>query len=126
MLADASFLFVVCQTGAERVLKAELARTSPDLRFAFSRPGFVTFKLPEGTRLATGFDLGSTFARTYGFSLGKIVGDTTVPMATDFWRAVGDRAATHLHVWQRDTAVPGDHDFEPGPTALAKEVSRAL
>ena len=42
-----SFLFVTCQAGAERAVKAELARRWPDFRLAFSRKGFLTFKLPE-------------------------------------------------------------------------------
>ena len=43
------FLFITCQTGgAGAAVKEELARRWPDFRFAFSRPGFLTFKLPEG------------------------------------------------------------------------------
>jgi len=33
--------------GFEAALKQEVARRSPDLRFAFSRPGFVTFRAPD-------------------------------------------------------------------------------
>ncbi len=42
------FYFTICQVGAEKALKEEMARIAPDLRFAFSRPGFVTFKKSEG------------------------------------------------------------------------------
>ena len=53
------FLFVTCQVGAERAVKGEIARRWDAFRFAFSRPGFLTFKLaggPEaGDRLLSGF-----------------------------------------------------------------------
>ena len=35
------FLFTVCQVGAEGALKNEVLRSHPELRFAYSRPGFV-------------------------------------------------------------------------------------
>jgi 23S rRNA (cytidine2498-2'-O)-methyltransferase len=38
------FYFATCQAGAEKAVKAEIAAEHPRLRFAFSRPGFVTFK----------------------------------------------------------------------------------
>ncbi len=68
----ARFLFVTCQVGAERAVKGELALRWPDFRFAFSRPGFLTFKLPEQQFLTPDFSLSSVFARSYGFSLGRI------------------------------------------------------
>ena len=39
------FVFATCQFGAEAALKDEIARDVPALRFAYSRPGFLTFKL---------------------------------------------------------------------------------
>ncbi|HEV2972274.1 MAG TPA: SAM-dependent methyltransferase [Pirellulales bacterium] len=45
------FIFATCQIGAEPALKAEVARDWPALRFAYSRPGFLTFKsLSESSR----------------------------------------------------------------------------
>src|SRR5688572_17996771 len=44
---SARFVFAATQSGAERWLKNEVAREHHELRFAFSRPGFVTFRLPE-------------------------------------------------------------------------------
>ncbi len=82
------FLFTVCQRGAEAVLKAEMARLWPDFRFAYSRPGFVTFKLPEGAAPAEDFELQSVFARTYGFSLGRVQGPDAPSLAQDVWRLV--------------------------------------
>jgi 23S rRNA (cytidine2498-2'-O)-methyltransferase len=120
------FLFVVCQRGAESALKNELARRWPAVPSGLFAPGFVTFKLPPDHGLSPDFDLGSVFARTYGFSLGKVIGDHAEAMADSVWQMAGHRAWDHLHVWQRDPAVPGDHDFEPGISTLADEVGRIL
>ena len=126
MIIDAKFLFTICQTGAESALKAEIARLWPSFRFAFSRPGFVTFKLPEGLRLAADFDLQSTFARTFGFSLGKVSGDDANELTQQAWELAEQQKPDHLHVWQRDWTVPGENGFEPGLTALADEIGQLL
>jgi 23S rRNA (cytidine2498-2'-O)-methyltransferase len=66
-----SFVFATCQPGGEAFLKEELRVRRPDLRFAFSRPGFATFR-------ATGGDVGlehalsSPFARLSGLGLGRV------------------------------------------------------
>jgi 23S rRNA (cytidine2498-2'-O)-methyltransferase len=125
-MSDGEFLFVVCQVGAESALKSELSRRWPDIRLAFSRPGFVTFKLPPEHGLNRDVEWASVFARTCGFSLGKVAGDRAEAMADRVWQIVGDRPFDHLHVWQRDPAMPGDHDFEPGITPLADAVGRII
>ena len=86
------FLFVTCQVGAERAVKAELARAWPAFRFAFSRPGFLTFKLPADHGLAEDFALGSVFARAYGFSLGSVPEGPPEEMARHVWRLAGERS----------------------------------
>jgi 23S rRNA (cytidine2498-2'-O)-methyltransferase len=121
-----SFLFTVCQRGAEHVLKQEVAREHPNFRFAYSRPGFVTFKLPEGEPLDEDAELRCVFARTHGFSLGKVQGDTAERLAAAVWQLAGERAFDHVHVWQRDAALPGDGGFEPGLTPLAEEVGQVI
>ena len=68
------FVMVTCQVGAETAVKGEVARLWPDFRFSYSRPGFLTFKLPEGADLAEDFKLRSVFARAHAFSLGKATG----------------------------------------------------
>ena len=68
------FLFITCQVGAERTVKDELARRWADFQPAFSRPGFLTFKLPGDCTLPPDFDLGAIFARAHGFSLGSARG----------------------------------------------------
>lgn len=116
------FVFAACQPGGEAALKRDVARRHPALRFAFSRPSFVTFRLPDGES-ALAFDLDSPFARTWGHSLGKIEGADDATLAARIWPALAERLdaaelrrATHLHVWARDEATPGDFGFVPGPT----------
>jgi len=126
------FLFAVCQCGAELPLKQEIAQGPIDARLAFSRPGFVTFKLDAPCETPEQFQLPATFARSFGFSLGKVQGGLTSDLVTQTWNlpAVQELLATHeiadLHVWQRDTAQPGERGFEPGPTELAQAVEQSL
>ncbi len=121
-----SFLFLTCQVGAEGAIKRELARLWPEFRFAYSRPGFLTFKLPADTALADDFDLHSIFARSYGFSIDKARGSTTDELVAAALRLISGRGFDRLHVFQRDTAAPGDHDFEPGFSSSSREAEAAL
>lgn len=126
------FLFAVCQCGAEQALKNEIAAGPVNASLAFSRPGFVTFKLNEEVAEPEQFQLPSTFARTFGFSLGKVVGDSTTTLAEQTWNLAGvvallaEHELVDVHVWQRDTAVPGYRGFEPGPTELALAVEQTI
>lgn len=120
------FLFVTCQVGAERAVRGELARRWPRFRFAYSRPGFLTFKLPEDDGLAEDFDLESVFARAYGFSLGKVAGECDENLAAEIWRTCKGRTVQRVHVWQRDRAAPGEHSFEPSVGAFALDVHRII
>lgn len=124
--ATPGFLFVTCQVGAEPALKRELARDWPDLRFAYSRPGFLTFKLPPAHPLATQLNLRSVFARTAGYSLGKLTGASADELARSLWPLVGERPIHGVHVWQRDAYPPGDHGFQPGPTPLSIAAAAAI
>ena len=94
----ARFLFVVCQVGAEKTVKSEVAQHWPDFRFAYSRPGFLTFKLPEQIHPAPDFNLASAFARAYGFSLGKVSGSDPAVAARQAWDLLGDRPLRRIHV----------------------------
>jgi 23S rRNA (cytidine2498-2'-O)-methyltransferase len=120
------FLFTCCQLGAEQALKGEIARLHPDFRFAFSRPGFITFKLPEGAELPDDFDLSAVFARAWGFSLGRVAGERAESLAADVWRLAGDRTYRYLHCWERDAALPGEHGYEPGVSVLSDEVGQLI
>jgi 23S rRNA (cytidine2498-2'-O)-methyltransferase len=118
-----TFVFATCQVGAERALKAEVAREHPELRFAFSRGGFLTFKLPVGRAVPRDFKLRSVFARTQGLSLGSVTVHSVEEGAGAVWRLADQRPYEALHVWQRDMAPVGYRGFEPHitPTALAAE-----
>lgn len=120
------FIFITCQIGAERAVKEEIARQWRDFRFAFSRPGFLTFKLPEESKFADDFDLRSVFARAYSFSLGKLSGNDPTEMAKEAWKIFGSRKADRIHVWPRDLAEPGLHGYEPGITQVAKDIHAKL
>ena len=126
------FLFAVCQCGAEQALKNEIAAGPIDARPAFSRPGFVTFKLGDEIAEPEQLQLPSTFARTFGFSLGKVQGDSTTELAKAVWSLpaveafLAEQTIVDVHVWQRDTNVPGVKGFEPGTTELASAVEASV
>jgi 23S rRNA (cytidine2498-2'-O)-methyltransferase len=120
------FIFTTCQLGAESALKREMARLWPELRFAYSRPGFLTFKLPPEHPLAEKLELRSVFARAAAYSLGKVSSATLDERARGAWEAVGELPIRTIHVWQRDVAVPGDRQFAPGVSPEAKEAERAI
>jgi 23S rRNA (cytidine2498-2'-O)-methyltransferase len=125
---SARFLFVIAQPGSERPLKNEIAREHPELRFAFSRPGFVTFRLPDEPR--RDFELRSVFARTWGHSLGKVGGADDAQLARDAWQLVGGRIPgeplRHVHVWQRERALPGDEGYDGAGDKLARVIGARL
>lgn len=110
MAAPIQFLFATCQCGAEAALKSEIARLWPDYHLAYSRPGFLTFKLPTGLELPLDFDLKSVFARAYGFSLGKADGNEAGQRAQQTWDLLERRPVERVHVWQRDHGLPGEPD----------------
>jgi 23S rRNA (cytidine2498-2'-O)-methyltransferase len=120
------FLFVTCQVGAEHAVKSEVRRHWPAFRFAYSRPGFLTFKLPSRHALAADFDLESVFARSYAFSLGKVAGEDLDALARGAWEVLGTRPVKRVHVWERDAAPPGEHGFEPSITPAAVSAADAL
>jgi len=120
------FLFVTCQVGAEKAVKGELARRWPAFRLAFSRPGFLTFKLPLNHALADDFDLESVFSRAYGFSLGEVAEKNQEELAAGVWKNCKGRTIQRIHVWEKDRSEPGVHRFEPSITAAAIDAHRLL
>lgn len=120
--SDGQFIYTTGQVGADLALKAELAATHPELRFAYSKPGFWTWKVAQGIRLAEGFELQSTFARAFGFSIGAVTGDTTAARFEQVVKAAAARPYRQLHIWPRDICRAGQRGFEPGMTPAAIEV----
>ena len=126
ILKPTSFIYVCCQQGVESVVKTEVSEQHPGLSFAFSRPGFVTFKLNPEAKLPLKFALASTFARTSGWSAGRADGDDGAALIEQIASSEAAALCKHIHVWQRDRAVPGQRGFEPGETPLAKAVGEQL
>lgn len=187
MPSENRFVFAVCQLGAENALKAEISAQHPELKFAFSKSGFLTFKLDPDHHWPEKFVLKSTFARTYGWSLGNLEGTEAACLAkkalNTFLQVAGRHArqqaaqisqtdrsgeaiqarkssrksfktpltkeeeqrlsrdhspnptpdgipysrrvslkGINLHVWERDSLIPGQRGFEPGVSVLAEEV----
>jgi 23S rRNA (cytidine2498-2'-O)-methyltransferase len=126
---SARFLFVIAQPGTERLLKDEIVREHSELRFSFSRPGFVTFRLP-GEIVGSAFALRSTFARTWGYSLGKVGGAGDDALARDTWRLVAERmpneTVRHVHVCERHRTLPGDEAYDAGADELARTIGVLL
>ncbi len=130
---ESKFLFTVCQVGAEQSLKMEVARNHPELRFSYSRPGFVTFKIAiEDKKIPHDFLLNSVFARSYGLSLGKA---KTVEDLIEFAKKISaiasnEGAAMRLHIFERDHYSHSEtpKDFVSGIQAkkILSEVRTAL
>lgn len=101
--AKSSFFYVTCQPGVEDLIKAHLCK-SGDLKFAFSRPGFLTFKLSDdefGTVLrAAQLFGGSPFIRSHGWSIGRVQGAPNAA-ANEMWEKFGGIAFDRLHIWTR-------------------------
>jgi len=127
------FLFAACQPGSEAALKGDVARRHPSLLFAFSRPGFVTFRVADDAADDSSPTLHSPFARTWGHSLGKVTGADMAELGRQVWMAVatqhgrsGSARFHHLHVWQRDGALPGDDGFNAAVETPAQAAGAQL
>ena len=129
---ESSFAFTTCQVGAENALKQEVEARLSGWKFAFSRPGFVTFKLSKPTTVDRFEPPKLTFARTIGLSYERIsgldqMGELAQAVATHpATVALAERGPLRLHVWQRDTALPGEDGIEPGPTPLSDAAYEAI
>jgi 23S rRNA (cytidine2498-2'-O)-methyltransferase len=95
----AEFVFATCLPGLEPAVKREVARTRPELRFAYSRPGLLTFKSP--TIVAPDDPPGSAFARVWGRSIGA----AHDPDAARAQLVTLGAARVHVFARDPDTAV---------------------
>ena len=72
------------------------------------------------------FSLKTSFARTFGSSIQSMRIDDMVAQIDELCqdKSVSEllEQAEHLHVFQRDTNIPGSRGFEPGPSVLAHEI----
>ncbi|MGD9723051.1 MAG: SAM-dependent methyltransferase [Pirellulales bacterium] len=123
---SSGFLFATCQVGAEGALKSEIRRRWPALRFAYSRPGFLTFKAPAALAADEPFALDCVFARAWAHSLGKATAHGVGARAREVWKLAAGVPCEAIHVWQRDMARPGWRGFEPHFTPAAVQIEAAL
>ena len=102
---DQRFYFACSQVGAEKAVKAEVAAALPFLRFAFSRPGFVTFKEEPVERAPCVLKTG-IFTRLWGEVLGQIKDRSRLP---ELLSQIPKGAIVHR--FDRDLFLPGqEHD----------------
>jgi 23S rRNA (cytidine2498-2'-O)-methyltransferase len=96
----ADFAFATCLPGLEPALKLDVARTRPELRPSFARPGLVTFK---STR-AVGPDdpPGSVFAHVWGRSIGAASDPATAAIQ------LASLGATRVHAFTREPTTVED------------------
>ena len=94
------FAFASCLPGVEPAVKLEVARDRPELKFAYSRPGLVTFR--SARELTPDDPPGSVFARVWGRS----VGAASDPAAAALQLA--SLGATRLHAFPRDPEIATD------------------
>ena len=124
------FLFITCQVGSEKPLKGELFREFPQLRFAFSRPGFLTFKVVDEhcdpLVLVDSVRDRSVFARFVGVSLGKIAVDSPVAMVEQLEKFERPEKIRRVHFWTRDRHPVGEKGFEPFPTETDQVMERRI
>jgi 23S rRNA (cytidine2498-2'-O)-methyltransferase len=119
----ADFVFATCLPGVEPALKLDVARARPELRFAYSRPGLVTFK---SARAVPPEDApGSVFAHVWGRSIGA----ASDPESAALQLAAVGHTRVHAFAREPETVV----DLAPwqalgpgGPAALGELVADIL
>jgi 23S rRNA (cytidine2498-2'-O)-methyltransferase len=119
----ADFVFATCLPGVEPALKLDVARARPELRFAYSRPGLVTFKSarpvpPDDTP-------GSVFAHVWGRSIGA----ASDPASAALLLAALGHSRVHAFAREPEIAV----DLAPwqalgpgGPAALGELIADVI
>jgi 23S rRNA (cytidine2498-2'-O)-methyltransferase len=126
------FVFMTCKPGAETALKQEVMRGQPEWRLAFSRPGFVTFKVTPNVEEHAKLDeqqLASqpwVLARTHGVSLGKVVGEELAKLVREVWQLAGDAQYGDVHVWERDARPSDDDESTLLVSPLSTEIEQAI
>lgn len=116
------FAFFVCQHGAEGAAKGEVCQPNGPYRLAFSTPGFVTLKGEMRVAPWSKAMPQSPWIRMSGHAHESMEGGTAEELIDRLLGKYGGLDWEYLHVWQRDEAQPGWNGFEPGGTALTREV----
>lgn len=100
-----SFIFATCDKDASPVFKHEMSQKYPEFRLAYSRPGFLTFKIETRKTLDSTFELDTVFAHAYGISLGKIETQDVPTAARQIKVRAGELGINQAHVWSRDSST---------------------
>ncbi len=120
-IGQEQFAFLLCQHGTEPTLKARWLGGDSPLRLAFSRPGLLTFKTAEGAPAAV--SIGDDWmVRLAGLILGQVKGELVESMVDEALTLAGTDWDA-VHVFLRDSGLPGVKGFEPGPTLLGDEIA---
>ncbi|MCA9166844.1 MAG: hypothetical protein KDB23_04225 [Planctomycetales bacterium] len=106
MSLDPKFAFICCQPGAEIALKSDLAREAPAWRFAFSRPGFLTFKWVDEATIPDKVQFRSVLARTFGWSIGTVRHEDPAELVSLAAEQLAALQLSALHVWRRQSRAP--------------------
>ena len=95
------FVFATCQAGMEKCIKTEVMAQEPNYRFAFSRPGLLTFKVND---VATEkcLTIKSKFIRNFGYSIGSYENIEEVIAQAQLLRNTKNVEKLRLHVYCRD------------------------
>ena len=96
------FYFATCQVGAEKAVKVEVLAECPQLKFAFSRPGFITFKEDSDQKPALILKK-AIFTRLWGEVLGQTKDEATLP---ELLKLIPAKQV--IQIFDRDQFVPGD------------------
>jgi 23S rRNA (cytidine2498-2'-O)-methyltransferase len=103
-----AFFYIICQPGAEALVKADVQRRDSAAKPAFSRPGFLTFKVEQP--LTPALPRPTPLARAWGLCLGAARGPDADREALALLQGAA-AASAPLHAWTRDRApltVVGD------------------
>lgn len=111
------FVFATCLPGVEPAVKQEIARTRPELRFAYSRPGLVTFRAPGA--IAAEDPSGSVFARVWGKSIGA------ARSPADAAQQLAELGVDRVHVFAREAAA-GESLFDRAAKSSSFRAVRAI
>jgi 23S rRNA (cytidine2498-2'-O)-methyltransferase len=113
----ADFTFATCLPGLEPMLKLDVARARPALRFAYSRPGLITFK---SERAITADDVPATaLARVWGRSIGPA---RSPDDAAHQLRMMG---ADRIHVFAREPDEPVDLTSWQNATSASNDAAQS-
>ncbi|MBQ3389295.1 MAG: hypothetical protein IJG60_08795 [Thermoguttaceae bacterium] len=137
MPEEAPFLFLTCKRESTPLLKDETAALFPEWRFSYSRPSFLTYRLPEGTNtLRSALERSGEliFASSCSAVLGKVSGAAPGEMPGLFasfmekrfpeaWRRLrlSVPLPSRVHFWLPSSPAP-----TPQTHARASELSRFL